>query len=62
VNTVNASINLMKKTKTPALELIKQVASKGGTTEAALKILHKAGSWEEAAQAAAKRAGELAKG
>lgn len=61
-NTVTTSINLLKKTRLPAAELVKQVASKGGTTEAALIVLHKGGSWEEAAQAAKKRADELAKG
>jgi len=61
VNTVNSSISLMKTTKLPAAELIKQVASKGGTTEAALAVLHKGGTWEEAAQAALKRAKELAR-
>jgi len=60
VNTVNASISLVKKTKLTPAELKKQVASKGGTTEAALKVLQKGGSWDEAAQAALKRAGELA--
>jgi pyrroline-5-carboxylate reductase len=45
---------------TPA-ELKKQVASKGGTTEAALKVLMQGGSWEEAALAAKKRATELSK-
>lgn len=61
-NTTNTSLSLIKTTKLPAAELIKQVASKGGTTEAALVVLRKGGSWEEAARAAEKRAGELAKG
>lgn len=60
-NTVNSSINLVKKTKVDPEELKKQVASKGGTTEAALKVLQKGGNWSEAAQAALKRAEELAK-
>ena len=60
-NTTNASISLLHKTKLPAQELRKQVTSKGGTTEAALEILTKGGSWEEAARAALKRAEELAK-
>jgi pyrroline-5-carboxylate reductase len=60
-NTVNASISLLHKTKMPAQELRAQVTSKGGTTEAAINILSKGGSWEEAAQAALKRADELAK-
>lgn len=60
-NTVNASINLVKKTKVAPAELKKQVTSKGGTTEAALKVLQKGGTWNEAALAALKRAEELAK-
>jgi pyrroline-5-carboxylate reductase len=59
--TVNASISVLRITKISVVELAKQVASKGGTTEAALKVLHSQGTWEEAAQAALKRAGELAK-
>lgn len=61
VNTTNTSINLVKKTGLPPSELKKQVASKGGTTEAALEVLHKGGSWEDAAVAALKRADELSK-
>ncbi|MFA4889525.1 MAG: pyrroline-5-carboxylate reductase [Candidatus Omnitrophota bacterium] len=61
-NTVNSSISLLKKTKLPAGELKKQVASKGGTTEKALEVLKKGGSWEEAALAALKRAEELSGG
>ncbi|MDO8662064.1 MAG: pyrroline-5-carboxylate reductase [Candidatus Omnitrophota bacterium] len=60
-NTTNASISLLHKTKLPAQELRKQVTSKGGTTEAALEILTKGGSWEEAARSALKRAEELAR-
>lgn len=59
VNTVNTSINLLKKTGLSASELRKQVTSKGGTTEAALQVLEKAGTWDDAAQAALKRAQEL---
>jgi len=58
-NTVNSSVNLLYKTKISAEELRKQVTSKGGTTEAALEILFKGGSWDEAAQAAMMRAKEL---
>ncbi len=61
-NTVNTSISLMHKTKMLAAELKKQVASKGGTTEKALEVLRKGGSWEEAAKAALERAEELSKG
>jgi len=60
-NTTNAAISLLHKTKLPAPELRKQVTSKGGTTEAALEILTRGGSWEEAAQAALKRAQDLAR-
>ncbi len=61
VNTFESSLNLLNKTKSSPAELKKQVVSKGGTTEAALEVLHKGGSWEEAAVAAKKRAGELSK-
>lgn len=61
VNTVNSSINLAKKTKVVPAELRKQVASKGGTTEAGLLALNKTGSWEDAARAALRRAEELSK-
>lgn len=61
MNTVNSSINLLKKTKISAAELIRQVTSKGGTTEKALEVINKGGSWEEAALAALKRAEELYK-
>lgn len=60
-NTTNAAIGLLSKTKLPARELRKQVTSKGGTTEAALAVLTKGGSWEEASRAALKRAEELAR-
>ncbi len=60
-NTVNSSISLIKKTRIAASELVRQVASKGGTTEAALEVLHKGGTWEEAAAAALKRAEQLAR-
>ncbi|MFA4842762.1 MAG: pyrroline-5-carboxylate reductase [Candidatus Omnitrophota bacterium] len=61
-NTVNSSINLIQKLNSPAGELAQQVASKGGTTEAGLEVLHKGGTWEEAAQAALRRAEKLARG
>lgn len=60
-NTVNSSLALIKKTKLSPAELRDQVASKGGTTEAGLEVLHKDGTWEEAALAALKRAEKLAK-
>lgn len=61
VNTSNTSINLMSRTGLSPAELKRQVTSKGGTTIAALEVLHRGGSWEEAAQAAKKRAEELSK-
>jgi pyrroline-5-carboxylate reductase len=61
VNTTNTSISLVKKTGLSPSELKKQVTSKGGTTEAALEVLHKGGSWEDAAVAGLKRAEELSK-
>jgi pyrroline-5-carboxylate reductase len=42
-------------------QLRQQVASKGGTTEAALEVLHRKGSLVEAVMAAKKRAGQLEK-
>jgi len=60
-NTVNSSIILTQQTKITPAELKKQVASKGGTTEAALEVIHKGGTWEEAAQAALNRAQALAR-
>ncbi|MEI6631457.1 MAG: pyrroline-5-carboxylate reductase [bacterium] len=42
-------------------ELKKLVTSEGGTTAAALKVLAEGGSWQDAAEAALKRAKELSK-
>jgi pyrroline-5-carboxylate reductase len=53
------SIAFLEKTGLSPSELKKQVASKGGTTEAALEVLHKGGSLLEAVKAAKKRAEEL---
>ena len=61
VSTTSSSIRLIAEAKLPPIELRKQVTSKGGTTEAALKVLVKGGSWEQAAEAAKRRAGELSK-
>jgi pyrroline-5-carboxylate reductase len=52
---------LALKTKFPPEELIKQIASKGGTTEAGLEVLRKGGSLEEAVKAAKKRSEELSR-
>ncbi|TRZ49104.1 pyrroline-5-carboxylate reductase [bacterium] len=59
--TTASSIGLSAATNQSPAELRKQVASKGGTTEAALEVLSQDGSWEEAAVAAKKRAQELSK-
>lgn len=62
VNISTTSINLVKETGESPSELRRLVTSKGGTTESALKILIDGGSWEEAAEAAKKRAKELSRG
>lgn len=59
VTTGNGCIGLLKKTKFTCVELIKQIASKAGTTEAALEVLHKGGSLDEAVKAALARAEQL---
>lgn len=59
--TFSGTINFLKKTNISPQELKKQVTSKGGTTEAALEVLHRRGSLEEAAKAAKSRAEELSK-
>jgi pyrroline-5-carboxylate reductase len=61
-NTANACMMVVAKVGIPAAQLRDQVASKGGTTEAGLAVINKGGTWEEAAQAALKRAKELSKG
>jgi pyrroline-5-carboxylate reductase len=59
--TFSGTVAFLKKTNTSPADLIKQVASKGGTTEAALMVLQNGGSLEEAVLAAKKRAEELSK-
>ena len=61
VTTTHGSMELLSKTKLSAEQLRNQVASKGGTTEAALEVLHMGGSLEEAVKAALNRAYELTK-
>ncbi|MFC1658073.1 pyrroline-5-carboxylate reductase family protein [Candidatus Omnitrophota bacterium] len=61
-STTGSSLQLAALSIASPVELRKQITSKGGTTEAALKVLVKGGSWEEAAEAAKRRAGELSKG
>ncbi|MGE5197333.1 MAG: pyrroline-5-carboxylate reductase family protein, partial [Deltaproteobacteria bacterium] len=60
-NTGKGIVVLLTKTGLAPGELRNQVASKGGTTEAALKVLHSGGTLEEAVKAALKRAQELSK-
>ena len=60
-DTASASFLLLQKTGLSPKELKEQVTSKGGTTEAALAVLHKGASWDDAAVAAMKRAEELSK-
>lgn len=60
--TAYGSIEYLKDSKLSPEELKKQVASKGGTTEAGLRILHSGGSLKEAVEAAFKRARQLARG
>lgn len=59
--TVDGTISLLMEKNWSCEELIKKVASKGGTTEAALSILNNGGSLEEAVKAALKRAKELSR-
>lgn len=61
VNTSASSIHLLKTTGMSPSQLRQQVTSKGGTTEAAIKVLAKGGSWEEAALAAKEHAKALSK-
>lgn len=61
VSTSVSSIHLLKLTGMSPSQLREQVTSKGGTTEEAIKVLAKGGSWEEAALAAKERAKALSK-
>ncbi|MFH1441252.1 MAG: pyrroline-5-carboxylate reductase [Candidatus Omnitrophota bacterium] len=58
-NTAKGSIAVLEKIKISPAELKNQVVSKGGTTEAGLKVLRGGGSLGEAVKAAIKRAEEL---
>lgn len=53
---------LLKETGLKPGELKKQVTSKGGTTEAALEVLHRGGSLVDAVKAAVERANALSRG
>lgn len=59
--TFEGTKEFLKQTNISPGDLKKQVASKGGSTEAALEVLDKGGSLEEAINAALKRADELSK-
>lgn len=59
--TIDGTIAMLKKMNLTCEELIKKVASKGGTTEAGLKVLQNNGTLEEAVKAALARAEELGK-
>jgi pyrroline-5-carboxylate reductase len=59
--TVDGTISLLIEKNWSCEELIKRVASKGGTTEAALEVLRNDGSLAEAVKAAVRRAKELSK-
>ncbi|MDD5617575.1 MAG: pyrroline-5-carboxylate reductase [Candidatus Omnitrophica bacterium] len=59
--TTNGSIALLIESKQSPSELKRQVTSKGGTTEAALEVLHRGESLENAVKAALERAKELSK-
>jgi len=60
-NIVYGSIKVMEGTGLSPEELKRQVASKGGTTEAGLEVLHKGAGLQDAIKAAVKRAEELSK-
>jgi pyrroline-5-carboxylate reductase len=59
--TVEGTISLLIEKNWSCDELMKKVASKGGTTEAALEVLRRGGSLLEAVKAAKKRAEELSR-
>ena len=58
-STAIGSIDLLKQSKLSPAELKRQIASKGGTTEAALEVLHRGESLDNAVKAALARAKEL---
>lgn len=59
--TTDGSISFLEQTNISPAEAKKMVASKKGTTEAGLEVLHKGGTLEQAVEAAKKRAEELSK-
>ncbi len=60
--TVDGIIAMLKERNLSCADIIKMVASKGGTTQAGLDVLQSGGSLEEAVKSASKRADELGKG
>lgn len=60
-STGKGSLSFLKQSNILPSELKKQVASRGGTTEAGLEVLHRGGSLKEAVKAALKRAKQLSK-
>lgn len=61
VATGNGCIGLLKKTSLFPSDLVKQISSKGGTTEAGILALHNGGSLDDAVKAALQRAKELSR-
>lgn len=59
--TVNGTIAVLKEKNLSCEELVKMVASKGGTTQAGLDVLQSGGSLKDAVIAARDRADELSK-
>lgn len=59
--TIRGSLATLQASEMVPSQLIQEVASKGGTTEAALEVLHNGGTLVDAVKAAAKRAEELSK-
>jgi len=59
--TVDGTIAILIEKHLSCEELIKMVASKGGTTEAGLEVLRSGGALKEATEKAFRRAGELEK-
>ena len=59
--TVQGSLSFLEKANLSAAQLKKQVASQGGTTEAALAVLERGGLLVDAVRAAAERAKQLSK-
>ena len=59
--TYEGTIRFLNEMNVAPSQLRERVTSRGGTTEAALVVLHNGGSLEEAVRAAFRRAQELSK-